>query len=112
MELRISQQTVPQGTIDNYLVELTPGLIAVTQRRSFRGGVDDRADCHTCMKAPPLPLLAGDFAWLVGFLTSSRSHFTAEFRIALQCLRWLLCSKHSKVMLPKSCLSPSEKEKG
>lgn len=23
--------------------------------------------------------------------------FTAEFRIALQCLRWLLCSKHTKV---------------
>ncbi|KAK5898091.1 hypothetical protein CgunFtcFv8_015538 [Champsocephalus gunnari] len=44
-------------------------------------------------------------------LTSPGSHFT-EFRFALPCLRWLLCCEHTKVMLPKSCLSPSEKEKG
>lgn len=30
-------------------------------------------------------------------LTSPGSLFTAEFRIALQCLRWLLCCKHTKV---------------
>ncbi|KAK5878118.1 hypothetical protein CesoFtcFv8_025556 [Champsocephalus esox] len=42
---------------------------------------------------------------------SPGSHFT-EFRFALPCLRWLLCCEHTKVMLPKSCLSPSEKEKG
>lgn len=40
----------------------------------------------------PLPLF-------VFSLHSDQSVFTAEFRIALQCLRWLLCSKAHKGMV-------------
>uniref|UniRef100_A0AAV2LAJ8 Uncharacterized protein n=1 Tax=Knipowitschia caucasica TaxID=637954 RepID=A0AAV2LAJ8_KNICA len=54
------------------------------------------------------------FLLFVLFCTLTRPGFpnTAHFHIALPCLLWIPCSKHTKVMLPKSCLSPSEKEKG
>ncbi|TDG97429.1 hypothetical protein EPR50_G00225900 [Perca flavescens] len=75
------------------------------------GGIDRPTATHAC-KCPLLVLLVDDFALFLGLLHSPGSLFTAKFRIALQCLRWLLCCEHTKVMLPKSCLSPSEKEKG
>lgn len=66
---------------------------------SARGKAGPRLACHIsnshsfCFPVSPFPLCLLSSC----SLTRPGSLFTAQFRIALQCLRRLLCCKHTKV---------------
>lgn len=74
------------------------------RREAGRHTIARRADSTSLTLLSFVSLSPLLFVFRPALWPAPRLLFTAEFRIALQCLRWLLCSKHRKVRYCSSFL--------